>query len=345
MALRADQPPEFPSGHERSPSGHERTEKAGSATSWALKIGLLVAFLALVAGSSLFATMHPTPPAKPTTSSSIPATTAPATSTTVATPTPTTIPGAFSGPARVAQVGHGCNFALGSTTVTVQSRVVGRCTVLEIGDSLGEDLGLGLNQVLTPSSGLNFVMLDKVSTGLANSWYYNWPVHLAADLTQYHPQLVVVMLGGNDQQGMEVNGCALSCGSAAWQKAYLADIREIITETTSAGAYLLWIGLPIMQPVVYNQGTALLNSLFKLGVTTEADATFVPIWSLFSNPEGQYESAAAVNGIETTLRASDGIHFSPSGWDVLATYVVREMALIYHVKLVPAAPAVITHWG
>ena len=225
------------------------------------------------------------------------------------------------------------------------SRAVGRCTVLEIGDSLGEDLGIGLEQVLAQTSGLNLVMLDKVSTGLANSWYYNWPVHLGADLKRYDPQLVIVMLGGNDRQGMQVNGCTLVCGTAAWQKAYLADIREIITETTSTGAYVLWIGLPIMQPFAYSQGVALLNSRYKLAVTTQADATFVPTWSLFSNPKGLFESAATVNGVETTLRASDGIHFSPEGWDVLATYVIREMALIYHLKLAPASPAVITHWG
>ncbi len=338
MVLRADQASELP-------GRHEGTERAGSPARWPLRIGLLVAFLALIVSTSVVATMRPTPPAKSTSSSSTPATTAPATSTTVATPTTTTIPAAFSGPTRVTPVGHGCNFALGSTTVTVRSRVVGRCTVLEIGDSLGEDLGFGLEQVLVPSSGLNLVMLDKVSTGLANPWYYNWPVHLAADLTQYRPQLVVVMLGGNDQQGMMVNGCAVACGTAAWEKAYLSYIREIITETTSVGAYVLWIGLPIMQPVAYSQGAALLDSLYKVGVTTEADATFVPTWSLFSNPEGLFESAAAVNGVETTLRASDGIHFSPAGWDVLATYLSREMALIYHVKLVPTAPAVITHWG
>jgi lysophospholipase L1-like esterase len=326
------------------PSRQEKTDKGGSSPRWPLRVFLLVLVLALIAASAMLVTMRPVQLATPT-PSSIPATTEPAPSTTVATPTITTISGAFSGSTRVTPVGRGCDLALGSTTMTVSSRAVGRCTVLEIGDSLGEDLSLGLKAVLAPSSGLNLVMLDKVSTGLANSWYYDWPVHLAADLTKYHPQLVVVMLGGNDEQGMVVNGCAVACGSSAWKEAYLADVREIVTEATAAGAYVLWIGLPIMQPVTYNQGAALLNSLYKLGVTTEADATFVPTWSLFSNPQGQFESAAAVNGVETTLRASDGIHFSPAGWDVLATYVIREMALVYHVKLVPTVPAVITHWG
>ena len=36
-----------------------------------------------------------------------------------------------------------------------------------------------------------------------------------------------------------------------------------------------------------------------------------------------------MNGVQTTLREPDGIHFSFAGEDVLATYVIREVALIY----------------
>ena len=168
--------------------------------------------------------------------------------------------------------------------------------------------------------------MDKSSTGLANSWFYNWPVNLATDLAQYHPQLVIVCLGGNDEQGMTVNGNAVPFGSTAWKKDYLGYVREVVTEATQSGAYVLWIGMPIMQPYSYNQGITILNALFEQGVTSEPNATFVPMWSLFSNPEGQFESQAAVNGVETTLREADGIHFSFSGEDVLATYVIREMA-------------------
>ena len=104
-----------------------------------------------------------------------------------------------------------------------------------------------------------------------------------------------------------------------------ATSREVVTEATKSGAYVLWIGMPIMQPYSYNQGIMILNALYQEGVTSESNATFVPIWSLFANPEGEFESQAAVNGVETTLRVSDGIHFSFTGEDVLATYVIREM--------------------
>ena len=46
--------------------------------------------------------------------------------------------------------------------------------------------------------------------------------------------------------------------------------------------------------------------------------------------------------MSSVLRASDGIHLSYVGEEVLATYVAREIASIYHVVITPVAPVVLT---
>lgn len=328
-----------------------------SRANWPLRFALIAAFAILVVTSAVVASRPSPAPVTPATST--PPTTLPPTTTTSRTTGPTsssspppttttTVPGALSGPVTRSAVGGGCGFALAppaSGSGAAVSLPVGHCTVLEIGDSLGEDLGDGLSDELAASSGLNLVQLDKASTGLANSWFFNWPVNLVADLAQYHPQLVLVMLGGNDEQAMTVDGNVVSFGSAAWEQDYLGYVRQVVTEATTHGAYVLWIGMPIMQPVTYDQGMTILDALYQEGVTSEPNATFVPIRSLFANPAGEFESQAAVNGVETTLRSSDGIHFSFAGAQVLATYVLREMARVYHVALAPTSPQVITHWG
>ena len=118
----------------------------------------------------------------------------------------------------------------------------------------------------------------------------------------------------------------------------------MVRQAAASGAYVLWIGLPIMQDPSYNQGTRMLDGIYQKVVTSEPDATFVSTWSLFANPQGAFQSNAEVNGTATTLRESDGVHYSFAGEDVIATYVLREMALIYHVRLAPTSPAVITGW-
>jgi hypothetical protein len=51
-----------------------------------------------------------------------------------------------------------------------------------------------------------------------------------------------------------------------------------------------------------------------------------------------------VNGNPENLREPDGIHYSFTGEDVIATYVIDEIASIFHVQLAPTNPAVITGW-
>ena len=235
----------------------------------------------------------------------------------------------------------GCELSVSAGAPVVP---VGSCTVLEIGDSLGNDLGWGLARELPSGSSLNLVQLDKSATGLANAGYYDWPTELETDLGLYHPQLVLICLGGNDEQGMEVDGSAIQFPSPAWTAAYLTRVRQLITEATASGALVMWVGMPVMEDPDYSQGMEILNSLYQQGVRADPNAAFVSTWQLFSNPEGAYQAVADVNGIPENLREPDGIHYSFTGEDVIATYVIDEIAANFHVQLTPTNPAVITDW-
>ena len=247
--------------------------RGGSQANWPLRLALVATFTGLVAGSSIVASLPSAAPAEPTVPPTTPTTSVPAKSKT----TTTTIPGRSpAGPVLLRSDTAAASPIAPplSRSPKTASRRVGRCTVIEIGDSLGSDLGWGLERHLATTSGLDLIQLDKPSTGLANSWYYNWPVNLAAALKRYRPQLVLLLLGGNDQQGMKIRGSVVNFGTSAWEKDYVSYVREIVTEATSSGTYVLWIGLPIMQPPTYSAGTALLDSLYKEGVTSGVDDTF-----------------------------------------------------------------------
>lgn len=232
--------------------------------------------------------------------------------------------------------------ACGLDVADVPTAAVGRCTVVEIGDSLGADLGWGLAREVPVGSGLDLVQLDRSSTGLANSAFYDWPAQLRVALQRYRPQLVLVLLGGNDQQGLTANGAPVQFPTPAWQRAYLERARRIVDLSTASGASLLWVGLPVMQDQSFSAGAALLNGLYRQAVRSQPRAAFLPTWSLFAGPGGEFRPVALVNGSEMALRQPDGIHFSFAGEDVLATYVIRALAGLYHVWLAPADPFTIT---
>jgi hypothetical protein len=225
-----------------------------------------------------------------------------------------------------------------TTTTTPAVSAIGRCTVLEIGDSLGNDLGWGLARQLGHEPALRLVQADKSSSGLLTPWFYDWSQKERVLLAQYKPQLVIMTFGGNDEQNLKVNGQVLAFGSAPWVRAYSAIVTKMATAATKTGAYVLWVGLPIMQPNGYRQGMVLINSIYASVAATVPGMTFVPTWDLFANARGQFIDAERVNNVPSILRASDGIHFSLIGENVFATFVTRTIGDVYHVHVIPEAP-------
>ena len=139
----------------------------------------------------------------------------------------------------------------------------GKCTILEIGDSLGTDLGGGLFHQLSKSPKVRLILESKSSTGLSNSGFYNWPRHLRSFLSEYHPQLTIVLLGSNDEQGTIANGRAVQFDTPAWKAQYAKDVAAMMNEATEANSAVLWIGMPIMYPNGYRQGMQVINSIFE----------------------------------------------------------------------------------
>jgi hypothetical protein len=244
---------------------------------------------------------------------------------------------------------RGCGFTpasalvpSGATTTTVHVPfALGHCRLLEIGDSLGDDLEYGLRHELQFTPGLKLIQRNKVSTGLSASWYYNWPAHLKTDLHKYHPNLVVILFGANDEQALDVNGTSQPFGSPKWRSDYLARVRRIDRLVVKAGAYAFWVGLPIAAPKSYSKGLQTLNAVYREVALSTPGVTFQPIWRLLAKKNGSYRGDAIVNKVPTALRVSDGIHFTEKGDLVIGTFITEQLSTVYNVRLRPEEPAYI----
>ncbi len=206
-------------------------------------------------------------------------------------------------------------------------------TILDVGDSLGEDLGLGLGYTLDTNP-LVRVDQDAVGdTGLARPDYYNWPAHLEADLQKYHPQVVTILVGGNDAQNFLVNGEPVVLGSAQWHKIYSQRVALMMSETTATGARMLWVGLPIMQNPSFGESMQMLNSIYQAEAASHPGVVYFPTWSLFSDAAGQYSAYLTNSSGQTVLaRDTDGVHIAPpGGCDIIATAAEKKIESVWHV--------------
>ena len=214
-------------------------------------------------------------------------------------------------------------------------------TILEIGDSLGEDLGIGLKAVLGGRPHVVLKALAVGDTGLSNTAYYNWSAVLAKDLAAYHPAIVVVMLGGNDCQSFFSGPTLEEPGTSSFDKAYSARVGALMAEATAAKARVLWVGIPIIQPgalgeagLRFSNCMVELNAAYAKEAASHQGATFFATWKLFEGPNGGYAEYLRIGGSLMEVRDPDGVHIDPpAGTDLIGNAVVKAMEADYHIPL------------
>jgi hypothetical protein len=172
-------------------------------------------------------------------------------------------------------------------------------------------------------------------TGLARPDYYNWPLHLAQELAEYHPQVVTILIGGNDSQNFLVNGKSVVFGTPEWHTIYSQRVALMMTETLNAGAKMVWVGMPIMQNAASAASMQTLNAIYQAQAALHPGVEFLPTWALFSNSAGQFTFYLTnSSGQKVLARDDDGIHIAPpGGCDIVAVAAIKEIESVWRVRL------------
>jgi hypothetical protein len=206
--------------------------------------------------------------------------------------------------------------------------------VVVVGDSLAAGLGVYLEREFRPAL-VRVSRQGRISTGLSRLDYFDWMGAMREIETGFRPDLVVVMVGDNDNQDLQTPGgdVEVEIGSFEWPKAYEERVDEFTRIAVDGGAHVAWVGLPIVDrkerwPVMQRQ-----NSIFERVVDPVPNATYVDTWDRFANRDGEYTPFYWQDGQAELVRASDGFHFTPAGYELIAQSVVD--ALVDEFRLAP----------
>ncbi len=216
-----------------------------------------------------------------------------------------------------------------------QPTVAHPLVMLDIGDSIGEDLGFGLGDVFSHDPYVRVVQKAQIDTGLARPDYYNWPAALAAEVKTYHPGVVVIMMGANDDQALSMpNGQAVAYGTTTWNTVYLQRINLLMEEALASGSHVVWVGLPpLNSPAVNSAFASHVNRLAEEAAGSHSGVTYVSSWSTLSGSHGTFVQYKKVNGSVQQIRYSDGVHLAPTGWDLLASSLLAPMSHALRINL------------
>ncbi len=211
-----------------------------------------------------------------------------------------------------------------------------------IGDSLAQDLWNGLHKLYRGQEKVEFIRFTKVSSGLVRDDVYDWNAHVKTFVAENDYDTAIVLIGGNDRQGITIGSKRLQRFSKVWTEEYARRVDDFIATLKSKGGAVYWLGLPIVRSKRMANDYLKLNKVYKAQAEAN-DVTYIDTWKLFETKEGKYTSFGLdLKGAKRRLRKDDGLHFTVAGKLVFAREVARllrkEVSSLRPAASVPSYP-------
>ena len=144
--------------------------------------------------------------------------------------------------------------------------------------------------------------------------------------------LVVFIVGANDRQRAFAMGNAKEWAAfrtEKWHQIYRQNIQGFVALLQAKKVPMVWVGLPILRKEDASEDAKMMNGIYR-EVATAHGATFVDIWAVTANKDGEYDPFLDDDkGRKRRFRHDDGVHFTDFGYD----HVVRHVMKVAREKL------------
>jgi len=199
------------------------------------------------------------------------------------------------------------------------------------GDSLAQVPGDALERV---GGAIDVVGVEsRLSTGLARTDLYNWFTRIQQAPRQLHPDVVVFSFGADDAHDYMGGAHVGPFGSPSWIAEYRRRIDGVTRELNAQGIRVVWLGLPIPDGPGFRKSFPVVNAILEGVARAHAkDSTYVDTWHRLDDFHGRYAEYLRVHGKLTQVRASDGVHYTQAGGDLVAAEVVAQLRAWYRLR-------------
>jgi hypothetical protein len=199
------------------------------------------------------------------------------------------------------------------------------------GDSLAGSLGPSLGDITAKTGVVQPVFDSRVSSGLTNPDFFDWPKHAAQEIQRLHPEVVVFVVGTNDANTWDSSQTAQYALRTEQMMALLAEGKRPV----------YWVVPPPMRDDRLEKNALEVAAVQRAQAKKFPSVTIVDAHALFADAEGKYESTLVTPAGKTIdARAGDGVHFSADGADYLAAKIYAELDAVWGItaQAVPSQP-------
>ncbi len=203
--------------------------------------------------------------------------------------------------------------------------------VLILGDSLAATgFGALLERKLDAHPNIDCERKAKSATGLARPDFYDWEAEAKKQVAAKTPDLVVVIMGGNDGQDLTPKsgkGKRVAWKSEGWNAAYKGRVADFLKEIGVEQRKVLWLGLPKSELNSFEQKLEVIRQIQSEAVGELGEAgTYLDTTPFLTDASGVLiEKATVGKRKDQELREDDGIHFTMAGSEYFADKVYPEV--------------------
>ncbi len=203
--------------------------------------------------------------------------------------------------------------------------------LLITGDSLPGWLGPQILNGALPTGRVTGWTETHDGTGLCRPDFVDWAAVARRQVTSYHPQAIVMFLGGNDFQNMTLwNGKVVVAGSPAWTREYQRRAAIVMRIWIHGGVKrVYWLSMPPASNPQWSYDYYRINIAVRAAARQVPGVHFLNVNGPITN-HGRYEDYVNVGGQPVLTRESDGLHLNIAGSNIVAGEVLPVIKREWH---------------
>jgi hypothetical protein len=166
-----------------------------------------------------------------------------------------------------------------------------------------------------------------LATGISNAALIDWGQLSTGQASQDDPDAVVLFIGANEGYPMPgPSGAQVSCCGAAWEAIFRSRVGQMMDNYLDGGVQrIYWLTVPTQRDAARKPiADAVNQAIGEAAATRGAAVRVIDLIPTFT-PGDSYRDSISIDGKETIVRESDGIHLNDEGSSLAADLVLQAV--------------------